>query len=143
MSPDAPERLRLTMLFDPRAIAAVGIGAAAGGILRFLLTQFVLTRFGAGSAPFATAFINVSGSFLLGVVIAVAQSRDDLNPLFRPFLGTGVLGGYTTFSTFSFEAVALAGNGMLGWGFVYVLGSVLLGIGGALGGIATARAFLP
>jgi len=124
-----------------RAIAAVGAGAAIGGILRFLATQVVVGRFGANTAPYATVFINVSGSFLIGVVIELAQTRADFSPLVRLFAATGILGGYTTFSTFSFEALALAGGGLLWETFLYVFGSVALGIGAAFGGIAAARAF--
>ena len=75
-----------------RAVVAVGGGAAIGGILRFLATQAVVGRFGASAAPYATAFINVSGSFLIGVVIELAQARADFSPLVRLFAATGVLG---------------------------------------------------
>ncbi len=124
-----------------RAVVAVGAGAALGGMLRFLATQAVVGRFGASTAPYATVFINVSGSFLIGVVIELAQTRADFGPLVRLFAATGVLGGYTTFSTFSFEALALAGGGFLWEAFLYVFGSVALGIGAAFAGIAAARAF--
>ena len=129
-------------MFDVRAIVAVGIGAAIGGILRFLVTQAVVARFGATSAQYATAFINVSGSFLIGVVIQLAQTRADVSPLVRTFAATGILGGYTTFSTFSFEALSLAGGGLLWESFFYVAGSVVLGIAAAFAGVAAARALV-
>jgi fluoride exporter len=124
-------------------ILAVGGGAALGGILRLLITQLVVARAGAGNAFYATLFINVSGSFLIGVVLELAQTRGDVQPLWRLFLATGILGGYTTFSTFSYEALALASGGAAVTAALYVLGSVALGIAAAYGGIAAVRALAP
>ena len=88
-------------MIDVRVIAAVGVGAALGGIFRLLVTQLVVARAGAGFGFYATLFINVSGSFLIGIVIEMAQTRANVSPLWRYFIATGILGGYTTFSTFS------------------------------------------
>ena len=123
-----------------RALGAVAAGAALGGVLRFVLVQFVVARFGGPQAFCATAFINVTGSFAIGVVLELAGDRGTIGPLGRLFLATGVLGGYTTFSTFSYEAFALAAQGRSVVAAAYVLGSVLLGIAGAVAGIAAARA---
>ncbi len=112
-------------------------------MLRFLLvTQLVLERAGPGTGPYATMFINISGSFLIGVVIEMAQSKTNVCPLlWRYFLATGILGGYTTFSTFSYEALAYWTAGAAFRAVLYVAGSVILGIaGGRGGGIFTARA---
>jgi CrcB protein len=84
-------------------------------------------------------FINVSGSFLIGVVIELAQTRTGFPPLWRFFLATGILGGYTTFSTFSYEAYLLAADGLYASATFYVVASVALGIAGAIGGIALVR----
>ena len=88
-------------------------------------------------------FINVTGSFLIGLVIETAQSRAGFAPTLRIFLTTGILGGYTTFSAFSLEALGLGTSGSLLTSAAYVIGSVGLGIAGAFGGIATARAIAP
>jgi CrcB protein len=120
-------------------LLAVGGGAALGGVLRLLLTQLVIARFGASFAQYATMFINVSGSFLIGVVVELAQTRMGFPPLLRFFLTAGFLGGYTTFSTFSYEAVVLAADGLYASVALYVVGSVVLGIGGAVAGIALVR----
>ena len=119
---------------------AVGLGAALGGIARLWITNLVVARAGVTGAPYATMFINISGSFLIGIVIELARTRLGLPPLFRLFLATGILGGYTTFSTFSYEAFILGTSGLTVTALVYVVGSVLLGIVGALSGVATARA---
>ena len=66
-------------MIDLRVIAAVGIGAAIGGIVRLLVTQLVVARAGAGFGFYATLFINVSGSFLIGVVIEMAQTRANVS----------------------------------------------------------------
>ena len=130
-------------MIDLRVILTVGLGAAIGGILRLLVTQLVVARAGAGYAPVATVIINVSGSFFIGAVIEIAGTRADLSPLWRYFLATGILGGYTTFSTFSFEALTLAGGGLALTSALYVVASVGLGIAGAFAGVVTARALAP
>ena len=127
-------------MIDLRTILAVGIGAAIGGVGRLLVTQLVIGRAGTAAAPWATMFINVSGSFLIGVVIEAAMNRTGLPLIWRYFLATGILGGYTTFSTFSFEALSLWTGGLALTALCYVAGSVALGIAGVFAGIMTARA---
>jgi CrcB protein len=127
-------------MIDVRLFLTVGLGAAIGGMLRLFITQAVVARVGAGYGQYATLFINVSGSFLIGVVIEVSQTRADFDPLWRYFLATGILGGYTTFSTFSLETFTIASEGMIWSALGYVAASVLLGIGGAILGVAGARA---
>lgn len=129
-------------MIDLRVIAVVALGAGIGGVLRLLVTQFVVGRFGIGAGAYATLFINVGGSFLIGVVIESVQLRANVNPLWRFFLATGLLGGYTTFSTFSYEALYLFSNAMTATGIAYVVASVLFGITASLLGIATARSFV-
>ena len=126
-------------MIDARLLAVVGLGAAIGGIARLLVSQLIVARAGPANAFYATLFINVSGSFLIGTVLEMVQLRG-ASPLWRYFLATGILGGYTTFSTFSFEALNLALNGSALTALWYVAGSVVLGIGGAFAGIFTARA---
>jgi CrcB protein len=120
---------------------AVGLGAALGGIARLWITNLVVARAGVTGAPYATMFINISGSFLIGIVIELARTRVGLPPMFRLFLATGILGGYTTFSTFSVEALAYWTGGLPLNALFYVFGSVLLGMLGAAAGILTARVF--
>lgn len=126
-----------------RTIVAVGVGAAAGGILRLVLTQVVVARAGIGLAFYATLAINVTGSFAIGVVAALAQAKPGFSPLLRAFLATGILGGYTTFSTFSLEAVSLASGGAWATAAGYVAASLALGMAAAFGGLAVGRAVAP
>ena len=94
-----------------------------------------LARYGVGSAigvrafPWATLGVNVAGSFLLGVLLQVAPGRieDDV----RIALGVGFLGAFTTFSTLSYETVAMLRDGRAATAALYVLASVVIGIGAA------------
>jgi CrcB protein len=124
---------------DVRVFLTVGFGGALGAMLRLFVTQSVVSRVGAGYVQYATLFINVSGSFLIGVILGLAQTRTDFPPLWRYFIATGILGGYTTFSTFSFETFTLASGGLMWSAAGYVVGSVVLGIGGAILGVISGR----
>jgi CrcB protein len=121
-----------------RAIAAVAIGAAVGGVLRYVVGQLFLQRFGPGF-PYGTLFINVSGSVCIGIVAQLAVTRAfGMTPFLRVLLATGVLGGYTTFSTFSLDALTLLEEGALP-ALLYVGSSVVLGFAGAAAGVVLAR----
>lgn len=125
-------------MIDWRAVAAVAVGAAIGGVLRYLIGQIFLQRFGPGF-PYGTLFINVSGSFFIGIVAQFALTRAfGVAPLVRFFLATGVLGGYTTFSTFSLEALTLLESGAVP-ALIYTAASIVLGFGGAALGIVLTR----
>ena len=117
----------------------VALGAAAGGVSRYALNLYVVDRLGL-AFPYGTFFINVSGSFLMGVVAELALLRASwLGPLTRLALLTGLLGGYTTFSSYSYETLALFGE--RGWriSVAYALGSVLLGIAACYAGMTLVR----
>jgi fluoride exporter len=119
--------------------AAVGLGAALGGICRYAVTLFFVSRFGPGF-PFGTFFINISGSFLIGVVSEVFQTRAvGLEPLLRIALTAGFLGGYTTFSSFAFETLTLGGEREWRLAALYGLGSVIVGVAACYAGIVAAR----
>ena len=123
---------------DGRALAVVALGAALGGVARYVIGQLFVQRFGAGF-PWGTLFINVSGSFLIGIVAELASTRAlGVTPLARVFLATGILGGYTTFSAFSFEGITLLGESF--WiSLLYAAGSVVLGFSAAAFGAGITR----
>ncbi|HET6896519.1 MAG TPA: fluoride efflux transporter CrcB [Candidatus Baltobacteraceae bacterium] len=124
---------------DARAIVAVGAGGAIGAVLRYLVGSAFLQRFGPGF-PWGTFFINVTGSFLIGVVAQLAFTRSfGMTPTVRAFAATGVLGGYTTFSTFSLDSVVLVGDGAAPLALAYAAGSVASGIIAAYFGQVVAR----
>lgn len=125
-------------MIEWRAVVAVAIGAAIGGVLRYVIGQLFLQRFGPGF-PYGTLFINVTGSLCIGIVAELAATRAlGMTPLLRILLATGVLGGYTTFSTFSLDAVTLLSEGMVP-AFVYTAGSVVLGLASAAFGAVIVR----
>lgn len=122
------------------AIGAVGCGAAVGGVLRLLVTQLVVARLGAAFSHYATFLINVTGSFLIGVVYELSRSRGGFDPIVAAFLTTGLIGGYTTFSTFTYDALSLSFQRLGTAALLYTVGSVLFGVAGVLLGVAAARA---
>ena len=129
-------------MIDGRAMIAVAVGAAIGGVLRYVVGQLFLQRYGPGF-PYGTFFINVTGSFLIGIVAELAATRAlGITPMVRIFAATGVLGGYTTFSTFSLDAVTLFGEGGVVPGLLYGGGSLLLGFLAAAAGQMLARVAL-
>ncbi len=117
----------------------VMLGAALGGLSRYVLGTAIMDRYG-GSFPLGTVAINVSGSFLIGIVMTLLTERWQVHPNWRLFLVVGVLGGYTTFSSFEFETLqAVRGGGQL-IALLNVVGSVTLGyIAVWLGALIAAR----
>ena len=107
---------------------AVALGAVLGANLRFAISNWAADTWGA-SFPYGTFLINVSGAFVIGVFLAIVGARAaDINPLWRLFFATGFLGGYTTFSSYAWEALMLGQAGDWQRAVVYVGGSNLLGL---------------
>jgi CrcB protein len=121
------------------AIAAVAAGGALGSVLRYLVSSWFVARVGS-ALPWGTFFINVSGSLAIGMVLQLAMSRTDFSPYLRLFFATGILGGYTTFSTYAFEIVLLMNTNLGFESAVYALGSVVAGVAAAYAGTLLARA---
>ena len=117
----------------------VFIGGGLGAALRHFVNGASLRLVGA-DWPLGTLFINVTGSILMGVVAATFALKLSLPPTLRLFIATGILGGYTTFSTFSLETGLLMERGQGGAALLYVAGSVLLGVGGLFAGMWAVRA---
>ncbi|MCP3054553.1 fluoride efflux transporter CrcB [Aurantimonas marianensis] len=116
----------------------VAAGGAIGASLRHLSNLAALRLLGS-NFPFGTAFVNVSGSFLMGIVMEIVARRFGASNELRLFLAVGLLGGFTTFSSFSLDAVALYERGALGLAAFYVIGSVVAGIAALFAGLAAAR----
>lgn len=113
-------------------------GGALGSAGRYLIGVWMADRFGPGF-PWATLAVNVTGSFLIGLLATLADEAGSLGPQARVFLVVGVLGGYTTFSSFSLETLRLAEQDSLARAAVNVLASIVLAFGAALLGIAAGR----
>jgi CrcB protein len=117
---------------------AVAVGAMLGANLRFVVGNWAAERWG-GDFPYGTFVINVSGAFAIGLLLSFIGERVGVSPLWRLFFATGFLGGYTTFSSYTWEALALAQDGEWVNAGVYVLGSNLLGFVGVWLGATLAR----
>lgn len=117
---------------------AIAVGGALGSVLRFALNEAVSARFGR-AFPWGTLSINVIGSFLIGVLAIILVERWDVSPAVRLGLMVGVLGGFTTFSSFSLEVVQLLQNGALLRALMYVVASVMVCVVAAAFGIHLAR----
>jgi CrcB protein len=124
-------------LMDWRPLALVAAGAAIGGVLRYVVGYWTVARFGLQASWLATGFINVSGSLLIGVAAELA-TRGSMSQLARVFFATGILGGYTTFSTYALE-IALLTPGSAAMAALYAGGSVGFGVAAALAGAQIAR----
>lgn len=105
--------------------ALVFLGAGLGGCARYAAALWITRP--AHGFPWSTFAVNVLGSLLIGALIA-ASERGAPNPAWRLFLGVGVLGGFTTFSSFSGEVLGLAGSRAAGIATAYALGSVAAGL---------------
>ena len=101
------------------------VGGAIGSLARYLAGTAVMSRF-TGRFPLGTLVVNVTGCFLIGAVMTLLTQKS-ANPNWRMFLVVGFLGGYTTFSSFEWEAYSSIRGGDRWMGLLYVTGSVMLG----------------
>jgi CrcB protein len=124
-----------------KLILAVALGGALGSVGRLLVARQMLHWFGTGF-PWGTLTVNVVGSFLMGVLIETMALRWSVGPELRGFLVVGLLGGFTTFSTFSLDVVVLfeRGQAMLSAG--YILASVAVSVAGLFAGMHLVRSVL-
>ena len=117
----------------------VALGGALGASLRFLSGAMILRAMGSGF-PYGTMFVNVVGSFLMGfLAFYLLERMDGSFAKYAPFFITGVLGGFTTFSAYSLDALYLLERGRYASASVYMGGSVILAIGALFIGMTIAR----
>ena len=122
-----------------RELAAVAAGGAIGASLRWSLGTWIVGRTGPGF-PWHTMLINISGAFLIGVLMALSMEKGAVPVDWRLFLGTGVLGGFTTFSTLSYESIALMQDGLWAAGLTNMFASGIAGLVAAWLGLVAGRA---
>ncbi len=114
-------------------------GAGLGGLARYVAGTWIMAKYG-GRFPLGTFIINVTGSFLIGVLMMLFTERLDPHPNWRLFLVVGVLGGYTTFSSFEYETFQAVRDGANWLAALYALGSVGVGyLGVWLGALLSLR----
>ena len=120
-------------------ILIVFLGGGFGAVCRYLFGVGVVQLAGPSRAPLATFAINVLGSFLMGLLIGALARTAGVSDRWRVFLGVGVLGGFTTFSSYSLETVMMIERKAYGLASVYLIGSVLLGVLGLMLGLIIMR----
>ena len=107
-------------------LLVVGLGGALGAVCRYLLGQ-VIPKLGNGF-PLATFAVNIVGCFAIGLIVGFVGRHGSVDPRLVLFLQMGICGGFTTFSTFSLEALTLLENGRFTVGIFYIVLSILLGL---------------
>jgi fluoride exporter len=117
----------------------VGIGGCLGSILRFWLGSYIGGKMGA-RFPYGTLVINITGSFLIGLIFALLTVRTNWGPNWRYLILIGFIGGYTTFSSFEYETLRMIQDGQIGLGLLYVATSVVIGFVAVWGGMIAGRA---
>lgn len=102
----------------------VGLGGGIGSMLRYATSIMVTSRF----FPYSTLAVNIIGSFVIGLILALSLRNEDFLNNWKLFLATGICGGFTTFSSFSAENMELLQTGKTLLAFVYIAASLILGI---------------
>jgi len=127
----------VTNRMEPKVIGAIAIGGALGASARYGVTQLITVP--PASFPWSTFWTNVSGSFALGVVLAIVLERFPPSRYARAFAATGFLGAYTTYSTFAVETDLLVKDGHAGIAAAYVVASLVTGFAAVFLGMWLAR----
>lgn len=112
----------------------VFIGAGIGGILRFLFSKFALQTFGA-AFPYGTFGVNIFGGFIMGICAGLFAKYTNHQHFIQYFLMIGVLGGFTTFSSFSLDTLRLIEHQRYFEAFIYIAASIILGLGAVFTGM--------
>ncbi|MGR3617002.1 MAG: fluoride efflux transporter CrcB [Paracoccaceae bacterium] len=118
-------------------LSLVALGGAVGAMLRHLIGVAVFRLFGVTEFPLAILTVNILGSFLMGVFIVTAAHKGLGH--WHPLIAIGLMGGFTTFSSFSLETMAMIERGALGHAALYIALSVGLSVGGLALGLFAAR----
>lgn len=124
--PFLPHRAGRLLLERRRVLGAIALGGALGALGRWGVDR-ALPHDDPGAFPWSTVVVNVSGCLAIGVLLVLVVERWSHRPLARPFLATGVLGGFTTFSTYAVDARGLLAEGHGAVALGYLLGSVVIG----------------
>lgn len=122
-----------------REVVLVGVGGALGAALRYIAGGWVHRLVPAGAFPWGTLAVNVVGCLAVGVLAGLAEGRGLLGPALRLFLLIGLLGGFTTYSTFAFETVALSRDAEVARAGANVVAHLVAGLGTAWLGLTLAR----
>jgi CrcB protein len=122
-------------------VICVGIGGFIGASMRYLISM-QSSKLLNSNIPLGTLIVNVLGGFLIGAIMEISMSTDLISPNLKLFLTTGIMGGLTTFSTFSYETISLLSDGkyLLGIGNVFL--NLILSLGGVILGTSICKMFI-
>jgi fluoride exporter len=120
-------------------LISVALGGALGSLLRYFVASAIQTPASAGF-PWGIFIVNITGGFAMGIITELMALKLNLSPEIRAFLTVGILGGYTTFSTFSLDSVLLLQRGAYASAAAYVIGSTVLSIAALFAGLWLVRA---
>ena len=120
-------------------LLAVGVGGGIGALIRYFVAGAIQSAAWPGY-PWGIFVVNITGGFVMGLIVELSALKISLTPEMRAFLTTGILGGYTTFSTFSLDSALLIERGQYGTAAIYVVGSTLLSILALFAGLWLVRA---
>jgi CrcB protein len=133
-----PRTARTRRRSEPSVLVAIALGGALGAPARYGVAQLI--RVAPNAFPWATFWTNISGSFALGLILAIVLERFPPTRYLRPFIATGFLGAYTTYSTFAVETDLLIKNGHAAIALAYAATSLMTGFAAVWAGIWAARA---
>jgi CrcB protein len=117
----------------------VGIGGFIGSILRYLTVTLIFNLVDYPDFPYGTMVVNIIGCFVIGVLSGLAETRDIITPELRIFLFIGILGGFTTFSSFGYDTFGLLRDGSFFYAAINVIVQVFIGLGAVWLGYSLAR----
>lgn len=120
-------------------LLSIGLGGFVGAILRYLVSGLVHRLSNGVQFPLGTLAVNLFGCLLIGILAGVAESRGAFGPELRAFMLIGMLGAFTTFSTFGYETLAFLRDGQSVLGLVNVALNVLLGVSGVWVGLVLVK----
>lgn len=121
-----------------KTILLVGTGGFLGSVSRFFTSRWVQDHF-PSAFPYGTFAVNITGCLLIGLIYGFSERSSVLTPGWKLFLAAGFCGGFTTFSTFANENLALLRDGEILHFFLYTVLSVTLGIGATFGGVLISK----
>jgi CrcB protein len=107
-----------------KSLLLVGLGGAIGSILRYAASLVINSKY----FPYTTLVVNITGSFIIGIVFAMSIRQAGISNNWQLFLATGICGGFTTFSAFSLENMGMLQSGRFGMAITYIVLSIVLGI---------------
>ena len=118
--------VHLKLLNMSRIFLLVGTGGFIGSVSRYYF-QLIVTKFFPSALPYGTLAVNISGCLLIGIIYGLFERGNILSPEWRLFLATGFCGGFTTFSSFSYESIKLIQDGEFFYLSLYIALSVIIG----------------